>query len=50
LAAGFIIAKASLVEVRVGLLALACLIAIVRFKVDASLVILAAGAVGLFLG
>jgi chromate transporter len=50
LAAGFIIAKASLVDVRTGLLALVCLIAIVRFKADTSLVILAAGAVGLFLG
>jgi chromate transporter len=50
LAAGFIIAKTSLVDVWTGLLTLACLIAIVRFKADTSLVILAAGVVGLFLG
>jgi len=49
LAAGVIIARASLVDVWTGLLALACLIAIVRFKLDTSLVILAAGAIGLFL-
>jgi chromate transporter len=49
LAAGVIIAKASLVDVWTGVLALACLIAIVRFKADTSLVILAAGVVGLFL-
>jgi len=50
LAAGVIIAKASLVDVWTGLLALACLIAIARFKADTSLVILAAGAIGLLLG
>jgi chromate transporter len=49
LAAGFTIARASLVDIWTGLLALACLAALVRFKVDASLVIVAAGAVGLFL-
>jgi chromate transporter len=50
LAAGFIIAKSSVADVRTGLLALACLVTIVRFKVDASLAILAAGAIGLFVG
>jgi chromate transporter len=50
LAAGFIIAHASLVDVWVGLLAVVCLIALVRFKADASLVIAAAGVVGLLLG
>jgi hypothetical protein len=38
------------VDVWIGLLSVACLIALVRFKLDASLVILAAGAVGFFLG
>jgi chromate transporter len=47
LAAGLIIAKASVADIWSGLLVLACLIAIVRFKLDASLVILGAGAVGL---
>jgi chromate transporter len=50
LAAGFTIARASVVDLWTGLLALACLIAIVRFKVDTSLVVVAAGAIGLFLG
>ena len=50
LAAGFIIAKASVADVWSGVLALACLVAIVRFKMDASLVILTAGAIGLLLG
>jgi len=47
LAAGFTIAKTSLVDVRTGLLAIVCLVALVRFKVDASLVVVAAGVVGL---
>lgn len=50
LAAGFTIARASVVDLWTGLLALACLIAVVRFKVDTALVILAAGVVGVFLG
>jgi len=50
LAAGFIIARASVVDVWTALLAVACLIALVRFKADASLVIVAAGVVGLLLG
>lgn len=50
LAAGFTIARASLVDLWTGILALACLTALVRFKMDASLVIVAAGVIGLFLG
>jgi len=50
LAAGFTIARASVTEVWTGLLAIACLIALVRFKLDAALVIVAAGAIGLLLG
>jgi chromate transporter len=50
LAAGVIIAKASVSDVWTGVLALACLVAIVRFKADASLVILAAGAIGMLVG
>jgi chromate transporter len=46
LAAGVIIARASLVDVWIGLLAVVCLVALVRFKLDASLVIVAAGIVG----
>jgi chromate transporter len=49
-AAGFIIARAALVDLWVGILAVVCLVALLRFKLDASLVILAAGAVGFFLG
>lgn len=47
LAAGITIARASLVDVWTGLLALACLVALVRFKVDAPLVVVGAGAIGL---
>ncbi len=50
LAAGFTIARASLVDLWTAVLALACLAALVRFKLDASLVVVAASAVGLFLG
>jgi chromate transporter len=50
LAAGFIIARASVGDVWSGVLAVLCLIALVRFKADASLVIVAAGVVGLLLG
>jgi chromate transporter len=46
LAAGFAIARAALVDLWVGLLALACLVALVRFKVDSALVVLAAGVTG----
>ena len=49
-AAGFIIARAALVDLWVGILAVICLAVLVRFKLDASIVILAAGAVGFFLG
>jgi len=49
-AAGFIIARAALVDLWVGILAVVCLAVLVRFKLDASLVILAAGALGFFLG
>ncbi len=49
LAAGFTIARTSLIDVWTGLLALACLVALVRLKVDASLVVVAAGLVGLLL-
>jgi chromate transporter len=47
LAAGVTIAQISLVDVWTGLLAVACLVALVRFKVDAALVVVAAGVVGL---
>jgi len=50
LAAGFTIARASLMDVWTVILALASLTALVRFKVDASLVIVAAGVIGFFLG
>jgi len=50
LAAGVTIARASLVDVWTGLLAVACLLALVRFKLDAALVVVAAGVVGLLLG
>jgi chromate transporter len=50
LAAGFTIARTALVDLWTAILALACLTALVRFKVDASLVILSAGMIGLFLG
>jgi chromate transporter len=50
LAAGFTIARASVVDLWTGLLALACLIALVRFKLDTALVVVAAGVAGLFLG
>ncbi len=46
LAAGFTIAKSSIVDLWTALLAAACLLAIVRFKVDAAPVIVAAGFVG----
>lgn len=49
LAAGVTIARASVVDVWTGLLAAVCLVALVRFKVDASLVVVAAGMVGLLL-
>jgi hypothetical protein len=38
------------VDLWVGILAVVCLAVLVRFKLDPSLVILAAGAVGFFLG
>jgi chromate transporter len=47
LAAGFTIARTSLVDVWTGLLAVACLVALMRFKVDTALVVAAAGLVGL---
>lgn len=50
LAAGFTIARASIVDLWTGLLALACLVALVRFKLDSALVVLAAGVAGLLLG
>jgi chromate transporter len=50
LAAGVTIARASLVDVWTGLMAVACLIALVRFKLDSALVVVAAGVVGLLLG
>ncbi len=50
LAAGITIARASVVDLRTALLAVACLVALVRFKVDAALVVVAAGAIGLLLG
>jgi len=50
LAAGVTIARASLVDVWTGLLAVACLLALVRLKLDAALVVVAAGVVGLLLG
>ncbi len=46
LAAGFTIARTSIVDLWTVLLATACLAAIVRFKVDAALVIVMAGFVG----
>lgn len=49
LAAGFTIARTSLVDVQPGLLAVACLVAIVRFKVDSSLVVAVAGFAGYLL-
>lgn len=49
LAAGFTIARASLVDLWTGTLSLACLAVLVRFKADASLVIVASGVIGLFL-
>jgi chromate transporter len=49
LAAGVTIARASVVDVWTGLLAVACLVALVRFKVDAALVVVAAGLAGLAL-
>ena len=50
LAAGFTFARASVVDLWTGLLALACLVAVARFKVDTSLVVVVAGIIGLFLG
>jgi chromate transporter len=50
LAAGFTIARASVTDLWTGLLALACLIGLVRFKLDSALVVLTAGAAGLLLG
>ena len=47
LAAGVTIARASLVDAWTGLLGLVCLVALVRFKVDAPLVVVGAGAIGL---
>jgi chromate transporter len=49
-AAGFTIARAAVVDLWAGILAVVCLAVLVRFKLDPSLVILAAGAVGFFLG
>jgi chromate transporter len=49
LAAGFTIARAALVDVWVGLLAVVCLVALVRFKVDSALAVVAAGIVGAIL-
>ena len=49
LAAGFTIARTSLIDVWTGLLAVVCLVALVRLKVDAALVVVAAGLVGLLL-
>lgn len=49
LAAGFTIARASIIDLWTGVLAVACLIAIVRFKIDAALVIVAAGVAGYLL-
>ncbi|MGI5835447.1 MAG: chromate transporter [Chloroflexota bacterium] len=49
LAAGFTIARASIIDLWTGILAVACLIAIVRFKIDAALVIVAAGFAGYLL-
>ena len=49
LAAGVTIARTSIVDLRTALLALACLVALTRFKVDATLVVLAAGVVGLLM-
>lgn len=46
LAAGITIARSSVVDLWTGLLALACLVALVRFKADAALVVLAAGLIG----
>jgi chromate transporter len=49
LAAGVTIARASVVDVWTGLLALACLVSLVRFKVDAAPVVVAAGIAGLLM-
>jgi chromate transporter len=48
-AAGITIARASVVDVWTGLLAVVCLVALVRFKVDAALVVVGSGVVGLLL-
>ena len=47
LAAALTIARLSVVDVSTAALSVACLLALVRFKVDPALVVLAAGAVGL---
>lgn len=49
LAAGVTIARSSVVDLQTGLLALACLVALTRFKVDAAIVVIAAGGIGLLL-
>ena len=49
LAAGTTIARTSVVDVWTGLLAVVCLVALVRFKVDAALVVVGAGLLGLLL-
>lgn len=48
LAAGISIARASLVDIPTMILAVLCLLAIVRFKVDTTLVVVGAGVVGAF--
>ena len=46
LAAGVSIGRSALVDVPTALLAAACLVALVRFKVDAALVVVASGLIG----
>ncbi|MBN2569225.1 MAG: chromate transporter [Deltaproteobacteria bacterium] len=48
LAAGVTIARTSVVDLWTGILAIICLYALVRYKVDASLVVITAGVIGFF--
>lgn len=47
LVAGLTVARSSVLDLHTGILAAACLVAMVRFRIDAAPVVVAAGVVGL---
>lgn len=46
LAAAATLGRASIVDMRTGILAVVCLVVLVRFKIDSAIVVVAAGLIG----